>query len=279
MYEWSLFHSYIIYEVIMKIAITGKGGVGKTTIAGLLARTFAADGHKVLAIDADPDANLASAIGIAEEVRAELQPFSNQKNLAKQRTGADQNNVGLFVLNPKVDDLPDDYCVEHAGVRLLMMGTVKQGGSGCVCPEHTLLRSLMKHLLLDRDDVVIMDMEAGIEHLGRATAEAVDVLVIVVEPGQRSIQTSQQIEKLAADIGIKKIAYIVSKIGDDADLNFLKNTLQDKFILGGLSTNDTIKTADKEGSCAFDLGGEYLTEISDIKNALITFTNSTNAKN
>lgn len=255
----------------MKIAITGKGGVGKTTIAGLLARTFAEQGRTVLAIDADPDANLASAIGIPKEKLAGLQPFSKMKNLAKQRTGADQNNGGLFVLNPRVDDLPDSHCIEHGGVRLLMMGTVEHGGSGCVCPEHTLLRSLMKHLLLDRDEVLIMDMEAGIEHLGRATAEAVDVLVVVVEPGSRSLQTSVQIEQLAAEIGITKIVYIASKVADKNDLNYLQKSLQGKALLGHLSMSEAIREADKNGLCAFDMNGTFKTQISDIKIALDTF--------
>ncbi len=257
----------------MKIAITGKGGVGKTTIAGLLARTFAADGSRVLAIDADPDANLASAVGISEKERSNLQPFSRMKNLAKERTGADQNNVGLFVLNPKVDDLPDSHCIEHAGVRLLLMGTVEHGGSGCVCPEHTLLRSLMKHLLLDRDDVVIMDMEAGIEHLGRSTAEAVDVLVVVVEPGQRSLQTSTQIETLAGEIGINRIVYVASKVVSNDDLIFLQNALKGKHFLGSLSSSESIRNADKRGLCAFDIGGCFISEIQDIKTSLIKLYN------
>ncbi|MBO1273490.1 AAA family ATPase [Shewanella sp. 4t3-1-2LB] len=258
----------------MKIAITGKGGVGKTTIAGLLARTLAADGCRVLAIDADPDANLAAAVGIPTDKLAQLQPFSKMKQLAKQRTGADQNNGGLYVLNPRVDDLPDSYCVEHAGVRLLMMGTVEHGGSGCVCPEHTLLRSLMKHLLLERDDVVIMDMEAGIEHLGRATAEAVDVLIVVVEPGKRSLQTSTQIEQLAADIGIKRIAYIASKVVDDTDLHYLQQALPNKTWLGHLSYSARLRDTDKDGSCAFDIPGAYQSQMAAVKTALLQMVNT-----
>ncbi|WP_213991820.1 carbon monoxide dehydrogenase accessory protein CooC [Sodalis sp. dw_96] len=255
----------------MKIAIAGKGGVGKTTLAGLLARSFAAEGKHVLAIDADPDANLASALGIPAERYADLQPFSHMKDLAKERTGADSGYGGLFILNPKVDDLPDAFCVEHAGVRLLLMGTVEHGGTGCVCPEHTLLRSLMKHLLLERRDLVIMDMEAGIEHLGRSTAEAVDLLIVVVEPGQRSIQTTRQIEKLAADIGIKKIAYVGSKIKNQEDKTFLASVLPAEKMLGYLSLNEAIRDADRTGAAPYDIGGDFLEELRTIKTRLLDY--------
>lgn len=252
----------------MKIAITGKGGVGKTTLAGLLARAFALDGKKVLAIDADPDANLASAIGFPPEAIANLQPFSKMKDLAKERTGA--GNGGLYILNPKVDDLPQAFSIEHKGVQLLMMGTVEQGGIGCVCPEHTLLRSLVKHLLLKDDSILIMDMEAGIEHLGRSTADAVDILIVVIEPGQRSIQTSQQIEKLAADIGIKTIAYVGSKIKDEDDLNFLKLNLANKELLGVINYSEGIREADKQNKSPFDTDNAITFETTEIKTKLLT---------
>jgi len=253
----------------MKIAIAGKGGVGKTTLAGLLARSWAAEGKKVLAIDADPDANLASALGIPPERCAQLQPFSRMKELAMERTGAGAGYGSLFILNPKVDDLPDAFCVQHKGVRLLQMGTVEHGGSGCVCPEHTLLRRLMSHLLLERDDVVVMDMEAGIEHLGRSTAQAVDVLVVVVEPGPRSIQTAQQIGALAADIGIRTLAYVGSKIAKPSDKDFLQSALDGERLLGYLALDDTIRGADLSGSAPFDLGGDFMAEIETIKQRLV----------
>lgn len=253
----------------MKIAITGKGGVGKTTLSGVLSRLFANDGFKVLAVDADPDANLASSIGISEEEYKNITPFSKMKELAKERTGAEDGYGSLFILNPKVDDLPDEYCIEHKGVKLLTMGTIDQGGSGCVCPENTLIKRLMQELLVNRDDVVIMDMEAGIEHLGRGTAQSVDALIVVVEPGRRSMQTANQIKGLANDIGIKKIFVVASKIENEEDLQFIKNNLGDLEFLGAISLSDAVKQADIEGVSVIDIGGKVIEEINSIKEILI----------
>jgi CO dehydrogenase maturation factor len=232
----------------------------------------------VVAIDADPDANLASAIGISPQQLSGLEPISKMKELAKERTGATEGYGSLFVLNPKVDDLPERFFITHKGVSLLVMGTVDQGGSGCVCPEHTLVKRLMKHLLLERDDMVILDMEAGIEHLGRGTAESVDALIVVVEAGQRSLQTAGQIEKLAADIGIRKVAYVASKVTCESDREFIAAALPNKQLLGTISMSEQIREADRTGCSPFDCGGDVLKELAAIKKRIPEFLNSVSSE-
>ncbi|HWQ77687.1 MAG TPA: carbon monoxide dehydrogenase accessory protein CooC [Anaerovoracaceae bacterium] len=253
----------------MKIAVTGKGGVGKTTIAGTLARIFSSEGHTVLAIDADPDANLASAIGMPEEKYQSITPFSRMRGLAEERTESTGTYGGLFILNPKVDDLPDRFCVEHEGVKLLIMGTVEKGGGGCVCPQHTLLKRLMRHLLVERDEVVIMDMEAGVEHLGRGTAEAVDALLIVAEPGSRSIQTALRIRELAEDIGIKRLFAVGSKVRSEEDIAFLRDRLSGIPYLGSLPFSQEIVEADLKKISLFDSGGSSVAALKLIKDRLV----------
>ncbi|MBI4180478.1 MAG: AAA family ATPase, partial [Chloroflexi bacterium] len=204
----------------MKIAISGKGGVGKTLLSALLTRIFAESGYAVLAIDADPDANLAATLGFPHP--EEITPISEMKELVEERTGAKPGEIAPFYkLNPKVDDIPEKYSVKHNGIRLMVMGRIKRGGTGCYCAEGSLLQALLAHLLLARNEVVILDMEAGIEHLGRATAKAVDKLIVVVEPGRRSLETAYRIGELAEDIGLPNIAVVGNKIRSQSDRDFL----------------------------------------------------------
>jgi CO dehydrogenase maturation factor len=236
----------------MKIAVSGKGGVGKTTFSALLIRTLNEQGKHVLAIDADPDANLAGAVGIADA--ESIVPISEMKELVYERTEAKPGSIGgFFKLNPRVDDLPDALSARLGNIKLMRLGGVKKGGSGCICPESTLLRALITHIVLARNEVVVMDMEAGIEHLGRATAQAVDKLLVVVEPGRRSIDTAEHIKFLAAGIGLKNIALVGNKIRSDNDIAFLKEHLSDFTFLGFLPYDDALVEADVKGISPFDV--------------------------
>lgn len=236
----------------LKIAIGGKGGVGKTTITALLARCLAADGNnKVIAIDADPVANLAAGLGIPED--QPITPISELTELIAERTGATPGTMGgFFTLNPRVDDIPDRFSLVRDGVKLLVMGTVQSGGSGCICPESTILKALMNHLVLVRDDIVIMDMEAGVEHLGRATSASVDALVVVVNPGARSRAAATKIRKLGQDIGIKNILILGNRVNGPEDEKLIRESLSDFEIIGFIPEQDEIVNADRAGRRAFE---------------------------
>lgn len=245
----------------MKLAISGKGGVGKTTFASLLIRTYNQLGKRVLAIDADPDANLAAGLGIENSDR--IIPISEMKELVSERTGAQPGSMGgYFKLNPKVDDLPEALSVTFENIKLMRLGGVKKGGAGCICPESTLLRALVMHIVLARDEVVVMDMEAGIEHLGRATAKAVDKLIVVVEPGRRSIDTAEHIRKLANEIGLDAIAVVGNKIRGPKDREFLQTHLNDFEFLGFLPYDDALIEADLNGISPFDTDSPSKAEVS-----------------
>ena len=253
----------------MKIAITGKGGVGKTTLAGLLARLYAAEGRSVLAVDADPDANLASALGISPEVASRALPLAEQSDLIEERTGSRPGSPGgMFSLNPKVDDIPDAYSIRHEGVRLLVVGKSKEAGSGCYCPENVLLRRLISHLILRIDEVVILDMEAGIEHLTRGTAGSVNAFIVVVEPGQRSMQTARQIESLARGLGVKEVFVVGNKIRQDSERDFILRHLEGMKFLGFMSYAGDAVTADLDGKSPYDASPGVREEAKKIKAAL-----------
>lgn len=227
----------------MKIAISGKGGVGKTLLASRLTRAFADAGYSVIAIDADPDANLAATLGFPDP--DSITPVSELSDLIEERTGAKPGTIAPFYkLNPKVDDLPEDYSVQLDGIRLMVMGRIKRGGTGCYCPEGALLQALLSHLLLARDEVVILDMEAGIEHLARGTAKAVDRLIIVVEPGRRSIETAMRIKALAVDLGLRNVAVVGNKIRNESERQFIVSSLPGFDFLGFIPYDQALVDAD-----------------------------------
>ena len=253
----------------MKLAIAGKGGVGKTTLASFLAGLYAAEGREVIAIDANPDTNLATALGIPAEEASRVIPIAELKDLIEERTGAKPGGpTTYFRLNPRVDDIPDRFSIARGKIKLMVMGTVRGGGTGCMCPESALLRALLTHLLLQKSQVVIMDMEAGLEHLGRGTAKAVDALLVVVEPGQRSLQTAQSVKKLARDTGIDNIYVVGSKIQNEADRQFIIDNLPGFEVLGFISYNPKIREADRLGLGVFDAVPEVAEEVEVIKERL-----------
>ncbi len=237
----------------MKLAITGKGGVGKTTLAALLAQVYADMGRQVLAVDADPSPCLAGALGFPEELREQLHPIAEMDELIEERTGAKPGTIGgFFTLNPRVDDIPERFSVTFRGVRLLEMGSVDIGGSGCICPESAMLKTLFTHLLFRKDDILILDMYAGVEHLGRATADFVDAMVVVVEPTRRSLGTAAQIKSLAADIGLTRLWLAGNKVRNQEDADFIYSETPGLPVLGTLPVDLAVQEADRLGKPVYD---------------------------
>jgi CO dehydrogenase maturation factor len=251
----------------MKIAVSGKGGVGKTMLASLLSTILTRSGYSVLAIDADPNATLAAALGFPHPER--ITPISEMADLIEERTGVRPGQAApYFRLNPRVDDIPEKYWVEHEGIKLMVMGRLKKGGSGCYCPENALLEALLAHILLRRNEVVIMDMEAGIEHLGRATARAVDRMIIVVEPSKASVETAFRIRELARDIGLENIVVVANKIRSEQDRNFLTCAMPDFGFIGFIPYDQSVIEAGLGNFPLTDSSPEVIARIRDIAGRL-----------
>lgn len=250
---------------MVKVAISGKGGVGKTMLASLLAYLLTDAGHVVYAIDADPDPTLAQALGMPGEMVEQIVPIVEMTDLIAERTGARPGEMGgYFKLNPRVDDIPARYSVTYRGIHLMHMGTVKGAGMGCACPENTLLKALVTHLLLREKETVILDMVAGLEHLGRGTAAAVDVMFIVVEPGKRSLDVARDIWRLSRDLGIPRAWAVANKVRSESDLAFIQSCLADMPLAGWLPFDERAIQADMQGKALHDLAPDLSLRVREL---------------
>ncbi len=257
----------------MKIAISGKGGVGKTTLSACLSKYYADRKYKVIAVDADPDSNLASALGIDYDKALKITPLIEMKKLIEERTGAKPGGYGAFFkLNPRVDDIPEKFGIDVDGVKLLVAGTIKAGGSGCYCPENVLLKNLFQYLVVNKEEIVILDMEAGIEHLGRGTCENMDALIIVIEPGFRSIQTARAIKKMSGDLGIKDLYVVINKVRTDEDRKILSGSLNDFIILGEIPYSEKVRESDIKNFSPCNADEEFIESIRKIAAGLNKYT-------
>ena len=252
----------------IKIAIGGKGGVGKTTVCAVWARIFAEDGFDVLAVDADPNTNLCAAFGIPSEQSPE--PLVKMKQLIAERTGTGKDTIGAyFRLNPKVSDLPEKYWLKVDGLKLLVLGGITQAGAGCACPEGAFLKSLLTNTILQRQEVVLVDLAAGPEFMGRASVQGIDALVVVVEPGSRSIETAINIARMAKELGIKQVAAIVNKITDAGQVETIKSQLAGMPILANIGYYPAVQEADLQRKAVFKTSPELVERLRQAKDQLM----------
>jgi CO dehydrogenase maturation factor len=261
----------------VKIAIGGKGGVGKTTVCAIWAQLFAESGFNVLAIDADPNTTLASAFGIAPQQCPE--PLIKMKQLIAERTGTGKDAVGAyFRLNPKVSDLPEKYWLKANGLKLLVLGAITQAGAGCACPEGAFLKALLRHTILQRQELVLVDLAAGVEFMGRASVQGIDAFVAVVEPGGRSIETANNIAKMAKELGIGCVGTIANKIAEPAQAEVIKSQLKDTVLLGTLRYSRSLQEADLRRAPVFGADAEVTEHLKQAKNKLVELISGSSSK-
>lgn len=229
----------------MKLVVSGKGGVGKTTFSGTLSNILANKGYPVLAIDSDPSMNLHSSIGVENPV-----PITGLKELIKERTVLD---TGVFRLNPRVDDIPEKYSSKKENLSLITMGTIETGGTGCICPETAFIKALLRYLVLKKGEYLVLDTEAGVEHLGRSIAEKFDVMFIVCEPSDKAVETANRIYGLAKDIGIKKVLGVANKISSEEQYSFISKSLNFE-LAGSIPYDNKVIEADMTRKTLYSMG-------------------------
>lgn len=239
----------------MKLSVAGKGGVGKTLIAGTLARLFAQDGYNVLAIDNDNAMNMSYTLGIKSEVKEKITPISDMKKLVKERTDVAGGGTGIYNINPEVSDIPDRFKVPGPdGLELLVLGGIEEPSTGCLCPENALIRTLLHNLFIKRDEVVVVDFEAGLEHLGRGTAKGIDVMLVITEPSQKSLDLSKKIIELSKKLGVINIYLIANKISDENQLQIIHDRIEewDVPLYHSVPMDPEIGAADLKGESPLD---------------------------
>ena len=228
----------------MKIAISGKGGVGKTTIMALLAHHLKKSFAEVLVIDADPSPHMAQTLGIEHPER--VTAIADMKELLRERSGFSEGSP-FYNINPEIDDLPDRFMLEKDGIKLMVLGAIQTGAKGCACAENTVLKRLLTKLLLKKDQAVLLDMEAGVEHLGRGTIAGVDHLLVVVIPSKSSVRTALKIQKLAHDVRIPKVSFVGNSILGTEDESFIAEMLNEPLI-ASFPDSPAVRGAERRGT-------------------------------
>ena len=257
----------------MKIAIGGKGGVGKTTVCSVWAQLFADEGHDVLAIDADPSLSLGAAFGLPPA--ANPKPLIEMKDLIAERTGTRKDAVGAyFRLNPAVSDLPEEHWLKVGNVKLLVLGAVTRAGGGCACPEGAFLKALLTHTILQRDELVLVDLAAGVEFMGRASVQGIDAFVVVVEPGSRSIETAGNIAAMARDLGIGSVGAVANKVTEPTQLDAIRSKLDGIPLLGSVAYSKSIQEADLQRTPVMQADAAAVQELNQARHRLVELVKS-----
>ncbi|HED23744.1 MAG TPA: carbon monoxide dehydrogenase [Firmicutes bacterium] len=229
---------------VLKIAVSGKGGAGKSTVSAQLVRCFTLHQMPVFAVDADPDANLGLVLGLDPEKVDSLRPLIELQEVIEAKNAGG----GSFVdLNPDVDDVLDNYTLREGVLRFLKMGAIKQGGSACYCKENSFLNAILTTMLLDRPEAVVLDMSAGIEHLTRGTARGIKVMLVVVEPSRAGVSTARAVDRLCTDLEIEQVFFVGNKIRTEEDRAYLENSLPPERFTGMIPFSEKVLDKARRG--------------------------------